>query len=63
MKLFNYSKVFGAFTNAQQLISLPVESSDRQERKMMAEAAEAIDRSWARRLEFLTKRDAESVTG
>lgn len=62
MKLFNYSKVFGAFTNAQQLISLPVESSDRQERKMMAEAAEAIDRSWARRLEFLTKRDAESST-
>jgi hypothetical protein len=60
MKLFNYSKVFGAFTNAQQVIMLSVEPSDRQERKMLEEANKLIDASWARRYAFLEKRNAES---
>lgn len=60
MKLFNYSKVFGAFTNAQQVILLPEEPTDRQERKMLEEAKILVDTSWSRRLAFLEKRNMEA---
>lgn len=60
MNLFNYLKVFGAFTNAQQLIVLPVEPSDRQERKMLEEANLLMEAGWARRQDFMEKRNAEA---
>ncbi len=60
MKLFNYLKVFGAFTNAQQLIPLSTDPSDRQERKMLQEANELLDKGWVRRKAWLEKRAAES---
>ena len=59
MKLFNYAKVFGAFINAMQLIPLPVEPKDRQEKKMLEEANRLIDAGWLRRKAWLEKRDAE----
>lgn len=59
MKLFNYAKVFGAFINAMQLIPLPVEPTDRQEKKMLEEANRLLDAGWLRRLAWLEKRDAE----
>lgn len=59
MKLFNYAKVFGAFINAMQQIPLPVEPTDRQEKKMLEEANRLIDAGWTRRLVWLEKRDAE----
>lgn len=60
MKLFNYAKVFGAFINAMQLIPLPVDPKDRQEKKMLEEANRLIDAGWTRRLQWLEKRDAEA---
>ncbi|KWA84032.1 hypothetical protein WL29_21950 [Burkholderia ubonensis] len=57
MKLFNYLKVFGAFTNAQQLIPLSVEPSDRQEKKMLEEANRLLDAGWARREAYFTQRE------
>lgn len=60
MKLFNYAKVFGAFVNAQQVIGLPVEPKDRQEKKMLEEAQRLIDAGWSRRLVWLEKREAEA---
>jgi hypothetical protein len=59
MKLFNYLKLFGAFTNGQQLIALPVEPKDRQERKMLEEANELVANGWERRRAFLEKRELE----
>ncbi|MES4787738.1 MAG: hypothetical protein C4294_20170, partial [Nitrospiraceae bacterium] len=59
MKLFNYAKVFGAFINAMQLIPLPVEPTDRQEKKMLEEANRLVDAGWVRRKVWLEKRDAE----
>lgn len=59
MKLFNYAKVFGAFINAMQLIPLPVEPKDRQEKKMLEVANELLDAGWSRRHAWLVKRDAE----
>jgi hypothetical protein len=59
MKLFNYLKLFGAFTNAQQLIELPVEPKDRQEKKMLEEANRLLDAGWPRRVAFLEKRELE----
>lgn len=55
MKLFNYVKVFGAFTDAYQPISLAADPSDRQEKKMLAEANGLLDAGWARKVEFLHK--------
>jgi hypothetical protein len=60
MKLFNYAKVFGAFINAMQLIPLPVEPKDRQEKKMVEEANRLLDAGWQRKLVWLEKRDAEA---
>lgn len=60
MKLFNYVKVFGAFANAQQVIDLPLEPKDRQEKKMLEEAQRLLDAGWARRLAWLEKREAEA---
>lgn len=59
MKLFNYAKVFGTFINAMQLIPLPVEPKDRQERKMLEVANELIAAGWTRRLAWLEKQDAQ----
>ncbi|KVP16944.1 hypothetical protein [Burkholderia ubonensis] len=59
MKLFNYLKVFGAFTNAQQLIGLPVEPKDRQEKKMLEEANRLLDAGWTRRVAWLEKRELD----
>lgn len=60
MKLFNYLKVFGAFTNAQQLIELPAEPKDRQEKKMLEEANRLLDAGWSRRLAWFEKRELEA---
>lgn len=60
MKLFNYLKVFGAFTNAQQLIAIPAEPKDRQEKKMLEEANRLVDAGWSRRVSFLEKRELEA---
>lgn len=59
MKLFNYAKVFGAFINAMQLIPLPVEAKDRQEKKMVEDANRLLNAGWQRKLVWLEKRDAE----
>jgi hypothetical protein len=59
MKLFNYAKVFGSVINAMQLIPLPVEPKDRQEKKMVEEAYRLLDAGWVRRMAWLEKRDAE----
>lgn len=64
MKLYNYLKVFGAFANAQQLIPLPVEPSDRQEKKMLEEANRLLEAGWARREAWFNQRelkDGEAV--
>lgn len=60
MKLFNYLKALGAFTNAQQLIKLPLEPADRQERKMLEEARALLAAGWERRKAYLVERNAKS---
>lgn len=60
MQLFNYQKMFGAFLDGYQLISIPAEPTDRQEKKMLADALTLIDESWTRRKAFLQKRAAEA---
>lgn len=60
MKLFNYLKAVGAFTNAQQLINLSVEPTDRQERKMLEEANDLLGKGWERRKAYLHERNAKS---
>ncbi|WP_087864889.1 hypothetical protein [Comamonas thiooxydans] len=60
MKLFNYQKIFGAFVDGYQLISIAENTSDRQEKKMLAEALELIEAAWVRRKAFLEKRAAEA---
>lgn len=60
MKLFNYLKVFGAFTNANQVILLATEPADRQERKMLEEANRLLDAGWSRRVEWLSKQAEKS---
>lgn len=60
MKLFNYAKVFGTFIDAMQIIPLPVEPTDRQERKMLEVAKELLDAGWGRKHAWLVKQDAES---
>ncbi len=59
MKLFNYLKMFGAFSNAYQPIMLAKEPTDRTEKKMLAEAMQLIDASWSRRQSWLEKRETE----
>lgn len=60
MKLYNYLKVFGAFTNAYQTIALDVEPKDRQERKMLEEANQLLAAGWSRRSEFLSKQEGKT---
>lgn len=60
MKLFNYLKVFGAFTNGYQLILLDAEPKDRQVKKMLEEAYQLLTASTERRIAFLEKRAAEA---
>lgn len=60
MKLFNYLRMLGAFTNAYQRIPVSAEPKDRQERKMLDEAQSAIASSWTRRLAWLEKRRDEA---
>lgn len=61
MKMFNYLKVFGTFTNAMQLIALPVEPKDRQEKKMLEEANRLLDAGWSRRYAWLEKRETDEA--
>jgi hypothetical protein len=56
MRLFNYSKLYGAFINSSQLIKLSLSPKDRQERKMLEEANELIARGWVRRMAYLQSR-------
>ncbi|CAB5514443.1 hypothetical protein ACOTHJ_15700 [Achromobacter xylosoxidans] len=58
MKLLNYAKVFGAFTDAHQLIVLPLKPAptDRAGQKMLEEARRLLDAGWTRRLDWLTSR-------
>lgn len=60
MKLFNYLKVLGAFTDGYQPIMLAVEPKDRQEKKMLDEAYQLLAASTDRRIAFLEKRAAEA---
>lgn len=60
MKLFNYLKVLGAFTDGYQPIMLAVEPKDRQEKKMLEEAYQLLAASTDRRIAFLEKRAAEA---
>lgn len=60
MKLFNYLKMLGAFTDGYQPIVLAADSSDRTIKKMVAEANTLLDASWERRALFVTKRAAEA---
>ncbi|RQR65584.1 hypothetical protein DIE18_03810 [Burkholderia sp. Bp9125] len=59
MKLFNYQKLFGAFTDAYQFIMLAADPSDRQEKKMLEEANKLLDAGWERRQAFLERRQGE----
>lgn len=63
MKLYNYFKAgvpapgkFGAMINANQLIVLDEEPSDRQAKKMLAEAETLVNAGWARRAAYLESR-------
>lgn len=60
MKLFNYIKLLGAMTNGQQLIAIPVEPTDRQERKMLEEAQKLLAAGWSRRAAWLGRRESET---
>lgn len=60
MKLFNYLKLFGVFTNAYQLIPISPEPTDRQEKKMLEEARKDIDASWSRREAALLRKEGEA---
>ena len=60
MKLFNYLRAIGAFTNGRQLIALSVDPTDRGEKKMMEEANRLIDAGWLRYTAYLEKSAAES---
>lgn len=60
MKLFNYLKVLGAFTDGYQPIMLEVETKDRQQKKMLEEAYQLLAASTDRRIAFLEKRAAEA---
>ncbi|MBK3780128.1 hypothetical protein G3A43_07645 [Paraburkholderia aspalathi] len=59
MKLFNYQKLFGAFSDAYQFIMLDQEPSDRQEKKMLDEANKLLNAGWTRRMAFLERRQTE----
>lgn len=59
MKLFNYQKLFGAFTDAYQLILLDQEPSDKNERKMLDKAKTLIDAGWTRRMLALEKQEQQ----
>lgn len=56
MKLYNYFKLLGAFTNANQLIELAAEPKDRGEKKMLEEANKLLDAGWSRRVAWLAKK-------
>jgi hypothetical protein len=60
MKLFNYQKLFGAFSDAYQLIMLDQEPSDKQERKMLDKAKTLIDAGWTRRMMALEQREQKT---
>lgn len=57
MKLFNYQKLFGAFTDAYQLVLLDQEPSDKNERKMLDKAKTLIDAGWTRRMMALERQE------
>lgn len=60
MKLYNYLRVLGAFTNAMQLITVTAEPKDRGEKKMLEEAWRLVDAGWARRASALEKASMKS---
>lgn len=60
MQLYNYLKLFGAFTNAYQLIPISPEPTDRQEKRMLEEAQKLIDASWSRRAAALLRKEGEA---
>jgi len=53
MNVYNYLRVLGAFTNANQIIEISAQPSDRQERKMLEEARKLASLAWTRREERL----------
>lgn len=59
MKVFNYMKVLGAFTDGRQPIVLGKDAKDRQERKMLDAARELVERGWDRRWNWLIRRSEE----
>lgn len=50
MKLYNYLATIGAFTNGFQDVKIKKDTSDRQEKKMIAEAYQLMEASWNRRI-------------
>jgi hypothetical protein len=60
MKLFNYQKLFGAFTDAYQPILLDQEPTDKNERKMLDKAKTLIDAGWTRRMMALEKQEQKN---
>lgn len=50
MKLYNYLATIGAFTNGFQDVKIKKDTSDRQEKKMIAEAYQLMESSWNRRI-------------
>lgn len=62
MKLLNYVKPLGAFTNAGQLIALDPNPSDRQVRKMLEEAQQLVAARIARHIEYVRGKAAKEGT-
>lgn len=62
MKLFNYLRMLGVFTDGYQRITLPKESSDRAMRRMLAEGQSLSESAIARRREYVAARAEKSGT-
>lgn len=60
MKLYNYLKLFGAFVDSYQVISLSADPKDRQEKKMLEEANRLLAAGWSRRAEWLSKKEGQT---
>ncbi len=60
MKLFNYLRMLGAFTDGYQRIALPKEPSERAVRRMLTEGQQLSESAIARRREYVAARAAKS---
>lgn len=60
MKLLNYVKPMGRFTNANQLIAISLDTKDRQEKKMLEEAQELVAKRIERAVAYSIEKAAKA---